>query len=135
MTTYLLDANVLIALTVLEHEHHARAAAWAATADAVALCPIVEGALVRHLVRTGESGATAAEVLRSMHATPACAFWPDEVSYADLDLSPVRGHRQVTDLYLVGLVSTRDDAQLATLDVALARTAPERVFLLPIPEP
>lgn len=134
MTTYLLDANVLIALTVLEHEHHARAAAWAAVADSVALCPVVEGALVRYLVRTGESATTAAEVLRAMYATAACAFWPDGASYADLDLSPVRGHRQVTDLYLVGLVSARDDAQLATLDVALARTVPERVFLLPTPD-
>lgn len=135
MTTHLLDTNVLIALTVLEHEHHARAAAWAAAADSVALCPVVEGALVRYLVRTGESATTAAEVLRAMYAIPACAFWSDGVSYADLDLSPVRGHRQVTDLYLVGLVSARDDAQLATLDVALARTAPERVFLLPTPDP
>lgn len=135
MTTYLLDANVLIALTVLEHEHHARVAAWAGTVDSVALCPVVEGALVSYLVRTGESTATAAEVLRAMYATPACTFWSDGVSYADLDLSPVRGHRQVTDLYLVGLVSARDGAQLATLDVALARTAPENVVLLPTPDP
>lgn len=98
----------------------------------MALCPVVEGALVRYLVRTGESAATAAEVLRAMHATPACPFWPDAVSYADLDLSPVRGHRQVTDLHLVGLVSARDDAQLATVEVA---SAPEHVFLLPTPEP
>lgn len=55
--TYLLDANVLIALTVQEHEHHARASTWAATVDRFAICPIVEGALVRFLVRLGESPA------------------------------------------------------------------------------
>ena len=52
--TYLLDANVLIALTVAEHEHHERASTWAATVNRFAVCPIVEGALVRFLVRTGE---------------------------------------------------------------------------------
>ena len=52
--TYLLDANVLIALTVAEHEHHDRASTWAATINGFAVCPIVEGALVRFLVRTGE---------------------------------------------------------------------------------
>ncbi len=55
MTTYLLDADVLIALTVAEHEHHARTSAWAAGIDRFALCPVVEGALVRFLVRIGES--------------------------------------------------------------------------------
>ncbi|HEY5858440.1 MAG TPA: PIN domain-containing protein [Aldersonia sp.] len=57
--TYLLDANVLIALTVAEHEHHERASAWAATISRFAVCPIVEGALVRFLVRTGEGIGTA----------------------------------------------------------------------------
>jgi len=33
VTTHLLDANVLIALTVGEHEHHVRASSWAAGID------------------------------------------------------------------------------------------------------
>lgn len=123
MTTYLLDANVLIALTIEEHEHHQRVAAWLASVDRLALCPIVEGSLVRFLVRIGESAAVAAEVLTRFHADPRCEFWPDSVTYADADLSGVSGHRQVTDAYLVALVASRGDARLATLDRALAQAS------------
>ncbi len=130
MTAYLLDANVLIALTVEEHEHHRRVAAWVAVADRVALCPIVEGSLVRFLVRLGESVSVAAEVLRRLHANPRCEFWPDSVSYADADLGAVRGHRQVTDAYLLALVSSRGGARLATLDPALAQADPAMTDLI-----
>ena len=68
MTAYLLDANVLIALTVAEHEHHARASNWMAGIDRFALCPVVEGALVRFLVRIGERASVAATLLRHVHA-------------------------------------------------------------------
>ena len=125
MTTYLLDANVLIALTVEEHEHHERVAAWMSGATSVALCPIVEGSLVRFLVRIGESVGVASEILRLLHANPSCEFWPDSVTYARADLSAVHGHRQVTDAYLVALVASRPDARLATLDRALAQLHPD----------
>jgi toxin-antitoxin system PIN domain toxin len=130
VTTYLLDANVLIALTVEEHEHHPRVAAWLAHVESVALCPMVEGSLVRFLVRIGESAGVAAEVLRLLRASPRCEFWPDAVSYADADISGVRGHRQVTDAYLVALVASRGDARLATLDRALAQGSPERTAFI-----
>ncbi len=130
MTTYLLDANVLIALTVREHEHHLRVAAWLGGVERVALCPIVEGALVRFLVRVGESVAAATEVLRLLHAHPRCEFWADSVTYADADLSGVRGHRQVTDAYLVALASAQGDARLATLDRGLAKAHPELTELI-----
>lgn len=128
--SYLLDANVLIALTVLEHEHHERAAIWASTADRFATCPIVEGALVRFLVRLGESAITAAEVIQRIRGLPTCEFWPDSISYADIDLEHVVGHRQVTDAYLVSLAQSRA-ATLATLDEALVSLFPDHTFLLP----
>jgi toxin-antitoxin system PIN domain toxin len=128
---YLLDANVLIALTISEHEHHRRVARWLSTVDQIALCPIVEGSMVRFLVRIGESARAAAEILRLLHANPRCQFWPDSVSYADADLGHVRGHRQVTDAYLVALVAAREGSQLATLDVGLAGDRPELTVLVP----
>jgi len=64
VTTHLLDANVLIALTVAEHEHHDRASRWVAGIERFALCPVVEGALVRFLVRVGETPAVPVELLR-----------------------------------------------------------------------
>ncbi len=128
---YLLDANVLIAMTVAEHEHHLRVSSWLSSVDRVALCPVVEGSLVRFMVRIGESVGAAREVLSSLRDNPRCEFWPDDLSYADADLSHVRGHRQVTDAYLAALVATRDGALLATLDEGLARERPARTLLVP----
>ena len=130
MTTFVLDANVLIALTVVEHEHHERAMAWMAGVDSFALCPVTEGALVRFLVRIGETARTAQEVLRVVHALPGLEFWQVTLSYRDADLAHVIGHRQVTDAYLVSL-ATRRGGRLATLDKAVATSMPESVLLLP----
>jgi toxin-antitoxin system PIN domain toxin len=129
MTPFLLDANVVIALLVAEHEHHERASEWFADVDRVALCPIVEGALLRFLLRTGESRETAHALLAALHEHPRVDFWTDELSYRDLDLDGVRGHGQLTDVYLAGLAAARD-ARLATLDVALARLRPSHVLLI-----
>lgn len=131
MTTFLLDANVLIALTVAEHEHHQRASTWMADVSDFAVCPLVEGALVRFLVRLGESAATAGAILRAVNALPGCAFWPDSVSYVDARLGHIQGHRQVTDAYLASLAATHADARLATLDRALADAHPDVVMLVP----
>lgn len=129
MTVHLLDADVLIALTLAEHEHQATASTWAAGVDRVAVCPIVEGALIRFLVRMGESATAAASVLRAVRAMPRCEFWPDSLSYADADLARVRGHRQVADAYLAGLAAAHDGV-LATFDRGLAQEAPDRIVLV-----
>jgi hypothetical protein len=44
-------------------QQYERSTTWAATVESFAVCPIVEGALVRFLLRLGESAATATEVL------------------------------------------------------------------------
>lgn len=130
MTPVLLDASVLIPLVVADHEHHARVAQWTRSVEGLALCPITEGALVRFLVRTGEKATVATELLRLLHAAPRVEFWPDGVSYADLALGEVRGHRQVTDAYLVALAASRG-ARLVTCDAALAGAHPEVALLVP----
>ncbi len=129
--TFLLDANVLIAASVLEHEHHSRVSAWAGTVGRFAVCPVVEGALVRFLVRVGEPTGAVQEVLRGLRGRQGYEFWPDSLSYADIDLSYVRGHRQVSDAYLLGLVRARPDSRIATLDEGLAQEASRDVLLLP----
>lgn len=129
-TTYLLDANVLTALTVAEHEHHDRAAAWAATISEFAVCPIDERALVRFLVRTGESVDPAVAVLRALRGVAGYTFWSDTVSYAEARLDHVRRHRQVTDAYLAALVEQHPNGRLATFDDALADELGTRTTLI-----
>jgi toxin-antitoxin system PIN domain toxin len=128
--SHLLDANALIALVLTDHEHHDRALAWVADVDLIALCPIVEGALVRFLIRAGETQATAAATLSSMYASPRCEFWADSISYTAVNLGHVVGHRQVTDAYLASLAASHT-AKLATFDLALASTLPDEVDLIP----
>lgn len=126
MTTYLLDANVLIALTVAEHEHHDRVVEWFAGIDRFAICPITEGALIRFLVRIGESSATAQQVVRALGEHQLAIFIADDLSYAQVGLRHVRGHRQVTDAYL-GALAQHHHCVLATLDEGLAQEFPASV--------
>ena len=128
---FLLDASVLIPLTTAEHVHHERATAWASGLRRFALCPIVEGALVRFVVRMGGRAADAQMALEAVRRRRGYEFWADSESYGDIDLGHVRGHRQVTDAYLVALVESRHPARLATLDEALARDKPALTFLVP----
>lgn len=131
--THLLDANALIALTLTDHEHHQRAASWAASGHRIALCPVVEGSLVRFLIRLGQGQSTAKALLEELYASPRCEFWPDSLSYrhADLDhLDHVVGHRQVTDAYLTALAAS-NRGLLATFDQALAHATSQHVVLIP----
>lgn len=132
MSDYLLDANVLIAAVTREHEHHERVVQWLRGVERFAICPVVEGALVRFLIRLGESASNAQAVLRVLHDSARCERWYDSISYAEVDLSHVRDHRQVTDAYLAGLARTHD-ARLVTLDQGLARDLPQLVELVPQP--
>ena len=131
MTAHLLDANVLIALFDADHVHRPAVRDWfVALKGEFATCPIVEGALVRFLLRLGESATTAAEVVRRIHEMAACDFRADSISYSDVDLGHVVGHRQVTDAYLVGLARA-NAATLATLDGGLVKSTPDYTVLLP----
>jgi predicted nucleic acid-binding protein len=129
-STFLLDANAVIALVIAEHEHHDRVSRWAAGVDTLALCPITEGAMVRYLVRSGETAATAMQLVRALRDSRKTDFWADSISYGDVSLDHVVGHRQATDAYLASLAASHAK-QLATLDEGLAGSLPRYVFLIP----
>jgi uncharacterized protein len=119
--TVLLDANVLIALVVTDHVHHDAAEVWLGGANhPFATCPITEGSLVRLLVRQGQSAETARAVLAELASDPRHEFWPDSLSYAEVPLAGVIGHRQVTDAYLAQLTRVHN-GRLATFDQGLAK--------------
>jgi toxin-antitoxin system PIN domain toxin len=128
MTT-LLDANLLIAL-VVDHVHHDAERWFAAQEGAFATCPITEGSLVRLLIRQGQSGATARAILTALAAHPRHEFRADSVSYRDVPLDGVVGHRQVTDAYLVQLARAHQ-ARLASVDRGLAALHGDLVELIP----
>ena len=129
--TALLDANVLIALVVTDHVHHDAAAEWLAAFDAeFATCPITQGGLVRFLVRAGQSAAASRDVVSAIEKANRHEFWPDSVSFADVAVGGVIGHRQVTDAYLAQLARFRK-GQLATLDSGLAHLHNDVAVLIP----
>jgi uncharacterized protein len=129
--TTLLDANVLVALVVAEHVHHDAAADWLSTSDAAfATCPITQGSLVRFLLRTGQPATAARDVVGALKSASRHEFWPDSVSFADVEIAGVVGHRQVTDAYLARLARSRN-GQLATLDSGLAHLHSDVAVLIP----
>ncbi|CAJ1581929.1 TA system VapC family ribonuclease toxin [[Mycobacterium] wendilense] len=118
--TLLLDSNMLIALVVAEHVHHDVAAEWLSASDTTfATCPITQGSLVRFLLRSGKAAAVARDVVRAVQEADRHEFWHDSVSFVDVPVDGVIGHRQVTDAYLAELARRRH-GQLATLDSGLA---------------
>ena len=124
----LLDANVLIALTVRNHEHHDRARDWLGGTRMFATCPSTQGSLARYLVRVASTDhATAA--LELLERNPRHEFWPDELAYTPESLAGVVGHRQVTDAYLAASAAKRG-SEVATFDRGLAALQPAATLLI-----
>lgn len=121
----LLDVNVLVALFDSDHVHHELAHDWFADqrADGWATCPLTENGFIR--VLTNPAYGTPAqrpdelvERLRAFRASGQHHFWTDAVSLTDQRLFKpafLRGHRQVTDVYLLGLAK-HSGGSLATFD-------------------
>ncbi len=128
--THLLDANVVVALTVEDHVHHVRAYRWLDKHPEFATCPSTQGSLVRFLVRASLSGTEAVEVLRSLTQLPGHDFWIEKLSYSDVSVRGVIGHRQVTDAYLAELARA-NDGRIATLDRGLAHLHADVADLVP----
>jgi uncharacterized protein len=109
----LLDVNLLIALFNEHHVHHEPAHDWFADhhGERWATCPLTENAFVRILSDPAQRPALLPLPTLAGHLERFCRdenheFWPDGVSMRDetlFNLSLVRGHRQLTDIYLLGL--------------------------------
>jgi toxin-antitoxin system PIN domain toxin len=124
----LLDVNVLVALFDPDHAHHEPAHRWFADQRLIgwATCPLTENGLLRVLShpaypRAAERPEPVLDRLRTFCGSGGHQFWPDEVSLRDAGLfaagAPL-GHRQVTDLYLLGLAVRRKGC-LGTFDRAI----------------
>ncbi len=128
--TSLLDANVLIALTVSDHLHHAAAGTWLNAMDGrIATCPITQGALIRMVLREKGTTVQARQILDGLATHGRHEFWPDDLDFAAVRLTGVIGHRQVTDAYLAALARARGE-RLATFDRGLAALHPDVADLI-----
>lgn len=129
---WLLDANLLIALTQQAHIHHAEAHAWYAKQPdrRWATCALTQLAFVRltsnpQVVGERITPAQAMQALAVMTAQAQHTYWhdsPQPLALAALSSAALVGHRQVTDAYLIGLAAQQRQ-YLATLDRGLVTFA------------
>ena len=139
--TYLLDVNVMLALSWPAHIFHHPAERWFGRVGAKswATCPMVEAGFVRILSNPAFSAQAVSltEAVRALEVSskhPGHEFWPDDAAVADalaLVATRIAGHQQITDAYLLAL-AVRHKGRLATFDKglrALCRSDDERAHL------
>jgi toxin-antitoxin system PIN domain toxin len=131
---YLLDVNALVALLWPRHEFHAAAHAWfeRKSRHGWSTCPISQAGFVRIVSNPAFSMDAvkpneALDVLAASLEHRFHRFWSDSIAYAKA-AEPMRerikGHRQITDAYLLGL-AIHHDGKLATLDKRIVELVPE----------
>lgn len=128
----LLDVNVLVALFDPDHVHHDLAHDWFADqrSRGWATCPVTEAGFVRVMSHPkyrpdALRPSDAITQLRKFCTSGHHHFWSDAVTLRDEELfapAAIRGHSQITDIYLLGL-ATHMDGTLATFDRAIPSTA------------
>jgi uncharacterized protein len=123
MTTYLLDVNLLLALSDPMHVHHETAHRWLAESGQKdwATCPVTENGFVRiashpnYPNRPGDVAAVLA-ILRQLCDAPGHRFWTEDISILQFfEPDSIITHAQVTDAYLLGL-AVHKSGKLASLD-------------------
>lgn len=135
MAAFLLDVNVLVALFWAEHEDHTIAQQWFKEHEKKgwATCPFTQAAFVRLVSNPAfspdaVSAAEAIDLLAEALRRPTHEFWPDELSFPDAAAylkSNLSGHKQITDIYLLGL-AMHHHARLVTFDKPLASLLPAK---------
>ena len=131
----LLDVNVLVALLVPEHQHHATAVNWFANeaASGWATCTVTELGVIRvcaQLPGTKWSPEATADRLLMMIVTNREYVWWPSVSPSLLpEVRLAETGKQVTDRYLLGLARC-NRGQLVTFDRALAIAGGDDVISL-----
>ena len=131
----LLDVSILVTLFDPSHVHHQIAHDWFEDQkpNGWATCPVTENGFVRIATgpiwarpphRPGEIIQRLTEFRRSPHHH----FWSDTISLTDIGLFDpafIHGHRQITDVYLLGLATSVGGA-FATLDQSVPLKAVKR---------
>jgi toxin-antitoxin system PIN domain toxin len=121
----LLDVNFLVALFDPDHVHLQIAHDWFAdhSDEPWATCGVTEAGFMRVVANPAygspiESTADLIPLLQKLCSSRRHEFWAETISFRDEDLfraSFIRGYRQLTDLYLLGL-ATKKRGRLITFD-------------------
>jgi toxin-antitoxin system PIN domain toxin len=121
---YLLDVNVLLALSWPSHLHHLEAHRWfhAHRKAGFATCPLTQLGFLRissnpKFTKEPVTPHAAMELLARITAIPEHVFWPEPLSCQEAfeGAGLIIGHKQLTDLYLLGL-ARENHGILATFD-------------------
>ena len=134
--TWLLDGNVLVAMSLPGHPHHERVHRWLASiekSDRVATCRITEGTLLRLHMRfsADQSSAAAWEMLASIQKHPRHVSWLKNFPYAELPYDRLTKHAQLTDAWLAEL-ARRKEGRVATLDEEFSILHEDVATLVPV---
>jgi toxin-antitoxin system PIN domain toxin len=132
---YLLDVNLLVALSWPRHRFHEAAQTWFSHAcrNGWATCPFTQAGFIRIISNPAvTAGAVAPQqavrILRDHQEHRHHRFWPAEIGYPQaLEVLgvPLVGHQQVTDAYLLAL-AIHHQGKLATLDRGLLSLLPAK---------
>lgn len=114
MTQFLLDVNVLLALSLPTHHHHRAATDWFATEQDWVTTPMTESAYVRLLINPRVVGYSipadqAVAAVRSMQKFPRHQFVPDTARLSDavIHIEQLAGTKQVTNFHLINLAASQ----------------------------
>jgi toxin-antitoxin system PIN domain toxin len=128
----LLDVNVLVAMSDPGHVYHGTAHQWFGQnrKHGWATCPKTINGCIRILSNPAypvlkQTPAEIAIDWKRFCDTIDHHFWPDSVSLLDdtlFRMSAVSGHRNITDVYLLGL-AVRNHGRLATFDRSIPLNA------------
>jgi toxin-antitoxin system PIN domain toxin len=128
----LVDVSILVALFDPDHANHQVAHDWFEDQRAAgwATCPLTENGLIRVTASPSyfdppHRPSDVIQQLRAFRHSPGHHFWPDALTMTDervFAASIVRGPKQVTDIYLLGL-ATKMGGLFATLDTSIPLAA------------
>jgi uncharacterized protein len=129
MSVYLLDVNVLVALSWANHEQHEAATSWFRThhRSGWATCPLTQAGFVRvssnpRVFPDAPSPSKVLETLETNVSHPGHRFWKLDIAVSDA-VSPFgdrfASHQQTTDAYLLGLAIHKNGI-LASFDSGIA---------------
>ena len=127
---YLLDVNILVALTTRSHVHHGLVKEWFYASPSLqwGICAFTEAGFLRNATapRSGQiTMSEATEILKHLAQHPGYRYLPIDADWQTLCSSfftRLYGTKQVTDAYLLGL-AVREGLVLVTIDKAIIHLA------------